>query len=217
MKFIKSHKKILIGVSISLILLLTIGITLYKYPLPVLVQNIKVAFLRSNFFEKSTATASLDGHFLNLKFNVLPKDQEIALRFLSTANLSPELLKGFSVELDDSSIDKISTILPAESSVIVSPKVITVLGKVKKDLKSAESAKVQNFATNSGKLKYTKISDSTFTLHLENPAALLVEATTSGKITLSKKIDSLMISLQKVSTIELEVNGKSVSGEIVLK
>lgn len=217
MRFIKTNKKILIGVSVSLLLLLIVGITLYKFPLPTLVQNIKVAFLRSSFFEKSTVSASLDGNFLNIKFNVLPKDREVALRFLSTANLSPELLKGFSVELDDDSINKLSTILPSESSIIISPNTITFFGKNKKGLKSAESAKVQSFATNSGKLRYSKFGDSTFTLQLKDPAVLLHEATSSGKIILSEKISPLMISLQKVSTIYLEVNGRDISGEIVLK
>lgn len=219
MKSLKLDKKIIwlvIGV-VGLFIFLTLSLFIYQYPLPRLFSDIQMVFLKSDLFEKSTVKVSLDENYLSIKFNILDKDKKTVAEFLSNSDLSPDVLSGVSIEIDQNSTEKIRSFLPIEASVLIRDKKLLVFSKNQRSLKSSELGREIKYATNDAEVSYKKISSTQFRLHFENPKVLLTESTMSGKLHLSKKAETLSKFLQNVSIMNLEINGKNVSGEIILK
>lgn len=174
-------------------------------------------YQRNVFTEKSTVKVWTEEKALKLEFNITREDKQKMQSFNKNLNIDDDYLKGVSLELDDESIQRLKEFLPLNIALTIEPNKVTFGSSILPTFASSLIKETKEFATGEGKLKFTKSTDTEFQLILENPKPLLQYATESGKVMMSDKLHLLFPILDRVGTIEMLVNGKSVSGEIRLK
>lgn len=168
------------------------------------------------FTEKSSAKLWTENNSLKLSFALTKEDQSKMKQFNNNLGVGDDYLEGISLELDPESIQKLSEFLPVNIVLTIEPKKVTFGSSILPTFASSLIKETKEFSTGEGKLKFIKSSDSEFQLVLENPDPLVQYATASGQIVLSDKLRLLFPIMDRVGTIEMLVNGKSISGSIGL-
>lgn len=208
-------KKKLILIVISLLLIFSsIGLIIYKSPQ---VKSLIANFSSQKMHKKSIAELSLDSGKLSIKFNIDQDDLILANNLSSNLGIDNKWQQGLSFELDDSTASKLKPLLPAKLNIKFFANKLLLSTSGLPNLKTALSKKEFNFATGAAYLKVTYASETNYSLQINDPIPLVNFATVSGKLTLSKKTEGLFPILKRIAKIEFEVNGKSVSGVILLK
>lgn len=169
------------------------------------------------FREKSTARVWAEGSQLRVQFKVVPEDKVAMAEFNQKLGVDDDYLDGISFELDQESIVRLSNLLPLDLTLSVTGGSLKFDNGVLPGFTSSLITDTIEIATGSGKLNLKRHSASEFTLDVEDPAPLLHHAVTSGQLVLSDKLAQMFPILERVSTIELRVNGKSVNGSFNLK
>lgn len=180
----------------------------------VLAQQI---YQRNIFAEKSSIKLWTENTALKLEFSLTKEDKQKMQVFNKNLGIGNDYLQGISLELDPESIQKLSEFLPVNVALTIEPKRISFASSILPTFASSLIKENKEFATEGGKLKFSKSSDSEFQLVMEDPRPLLKYATESGQIMMSDKLHLLFPILDRVGTIEMLVNGKSVSGSIEIK
>lgn len=206
--------KILISISGAfIILLIFILFQLFRIDLT---QGFKKGFLQ----DKSSAKISLKEERLDFRFDLTKNEREDAKSFIQSLGGDQSLLDGFSIKLDQITLEKIAPDLPIEIKVDFSPKQVKFSNGIASTLTNAlpiKSKKSFTLATDSGDLLFNEFDKNSFNLRVYDPKPILEYATRSSKLTLSKKLDYLFPILQKIGRIEIRASGRKLSGEIELK
>lgn len=169
------------------------------------------------FAEKSTARVFTESGKVNIQFKIVKSDRNALTQFNQKLGVGEEYLKGISLDLDDVTIKKLADFLPLDLTLLVTPDKVDVKSGIVPGFASSLITETKEFSTGSGKLKMSQFSSSEFKLEIADPEPLLKYATESGQFVLSDKLIPLFPILARVGTIEMSVNGKSVSGNIKVK
>lgn len=167
--------------------------------------------------ERSSADVFIEGNHLNFKFKIVKKETQNFGQFAQNLGVNVSVFENLSIELDKDSLEKISPILPVTLFLEFEPKSVKFSDKSLSPLKSAISKSEFEFATGSGKLVLNAKSAQDFYMKLTDPKPLLEYATASGQINLANKTYAMFPILEKIARMELRVNGRYVSGEVILK
>ncbi len=167
--------------------------------------------------EKSQARVYLADGSLKVNFQISTVDQSAVKAFNQKLGVSDEYLQGVAIKIDSESQQKLQSFLPVNLTLEIEDDRIIFQNGIIAGFASSLVTKTMEYATGSSKLKISHYSPTEFLLDITDPEPLLQEATASGKFVLSDKLLPLYPILERVSTIEMSVNGKSVSGEVKLK
>ena len=126
-------------------------------------------------------------------------------------------MKTLSFGIDENMKNALSQNLPVDLKLTVLEKSLSFNSNLVSGLQNPLGKSDFEFATGSSKLNLQYSDSSKYQLKIEDPFDLLNYATASGKLTASSKLEGLFKSLPKVATIEVNVNGKSISGKIGLR
>lgn len=206
--------KILLSISVVFIILL-IFILFQLFSL-----DLSGVFKKGFLQDKSIAQISLNDQGLYFKFDLTSKEREEAESFIQNLGGDESLLDGFSIKLDQATLEKLAPNLPIEVNVDFSPKQVKFSNNVTSSLTNAlpiSPEKSFTLATGSGSLLFNEFDKNSFNLKVYDPKPILEYATASSKLTLSKKLDYLFPILQKIGRIEIRASERRLSGEIELK
>ncbi len=137
--------------------------------------------------------------------------------FNQKIGLKDEYLDGIAVKLDAVTAQKLQDFLPLHLVLQIDSDSIRFQSGLVTGFASSLVSETKEFATESGKLKYVQYSPTEFQLKITEPYPLIKYATSSGQFVLSDKLLQVYPILERVGTIEMSVNGKSLSGEVKLK
>lgn len=174
-------------------------------------------FLGQAVFEKSSASLSILDKKLSIKFNITNSDREIADSFAQNLGVDPTFYNGILIEVDPSTLERISGNLPSLLTVDFNPDRLTFSSPKKIKLSSSQVQNEYNFATGSSQINLKVLSDRDFELKISDPKFLVDYATHSSKLVLSQKLEPLFPIISKIGKITVKVNGKNIDGEIQLK
>jgi hypothetical protein len=169
------------------------------------------------FAEKSSARVFTESTKVNIQFKIVKNDKSALSQFNQKLGVGEEYLKGIVLDLDDVTIKKLEDYLPLDLTLEVTPDRVNFKSGIVPGFVSSLVTETKEFSTGSGKLKMSQFSSSEFKLEITEPEPLLKYATESGQFVLSDKLLPLFSILARVGTIELLVNGQSVSGGINVK
>ncbi len=169
------------------------------------------------FAEKSTARVFIENNKLNIEFKVASKDKVALSQINQKLGSEDAYLEGVSIGLDETSIKKLANFLPLELDLQITPDRVEFRSGIVPGFASSLITETKEFSTGSATLKMSQYSASEIKLNITDPEPLLRYATESGKFVLSDKLLPLFPILARVGTIEMSVNGKSVSGEVAFK
>lgn len=204
----------LIILSISIFIKFAVGTDTFS-------QNVRSMFLGSfqkNPFKKtSELKVSLVDKKLNLTFEILEEDKSAFNAFVNNWFGVNEEIKTLSFGIDDNIAQALKPSLPTNLSLKITDKSLSVNSAIIPGLQNALIKSDFELATGSSRLELEYSDPSKYQLKIEDPMDLANYATESGKLTASKKLEGLFKSLPKVATMDLSVNGKNISGSIVLK
>lgn len=167
--------------------------------------------------EKSTARVFSESGDLKIQFKIVSADEKNLQIFNQKLGVSRDYIDGISLDLDAASMKKIEQFLPIDLNLVITPESISYKSGIVPGFASSLVTETKEFATDSAKLKLSQYSAAEFKLEIVDPEPLIKYATTSGQFVLSDKLLPLYPILARVGTIEMSVNGKSLSGEVKLK
>jgi hypothetical protein len=202
---------------IPVILALLICAVLISLNFSLVKANVENLLLEKGILKKSTVYMYIDNHNLKIKFNITPQDVVSANSFAQALTGTNTWLSGMALALDESTLTKLSPLLPLVLNLSFSGNSLSFSSNQKSVLDSALPENHYQFATGSANLSLDGNSVSNFNLKIDNPSPLLLYATSSGKLVLSSKLDGLFPILQSLSTINIKAKGQNVRGEIILK
>lgn len=165
---------------------------------------------------KSLAEIFIENDKLNIKFSLESSEKADAQKFADNLGTKAHWLGGISLDLDQNSLNKIAKNLPSKVKIDFEGKKVSFRSSSLPNLANPLSVSSYTFSTGSGQLIFNGIDENNYYFSIYNPKPLLVEATSSSKITLSTKLNDLFPILSKISKIEMRVFGKNISGEITL-
>lgn len=172
---------------------------------------------RNPFRRQSQVKASLIDSKINLSFDLAEEDKPKFASFVQNWFGIDEEIKTLSFGIDDNLATMINQNLPVNLNLKVSDKSLEFNSQMVAGLQNAMVKNDIEFATGSSKLNAQVTDSSKYQFKIDDPADLANYATASGMLITSSKIEGLFKTLPKVATIELNVNGKNISGKIVLK
>lgn len=175
------------------------------------------SFSKNPFAGQSRLNISLTDLKVNLDFNLTEEDKPKFQEFIGNWFGVTEEVKNVSLGVDKGLKAFLLPNLPAELALKISEKSLEFVGQNSPGLQNALINTDLEFATGSAKLSLKYLDATRFQLAIENPDDLVYYATSSGMITASDKVEGLFKSLPRVATIEVNVNGKNISGKVVLK
>ncbi len=155
---------------------------------------------------------------LNIEFKIEEKDRQAFNEFSKNLGVDPEAFNKLSLDINPESRQRLENLLPWDLRLNIGPKSLKFSNnEVMNPLKSGLVKSEYNFATGSARLNYKSLGGNDFVLDLNEPEDLVKYATESGQLHLSSKLDGLFPIMEKVSRINLRVEGKQVNGEIDLR
>ncbi len=167
--------------------------------------------------EKSQAELFMEDGLLKVNFQISPDDQPAIKIFNQKLRVSEDYLQGIALKIDRDSEQKLQSYLPLNLILDIETDRITFQSGLVPGFVSSFVTETKEIATGSSKLKLSQYSPTEFALEIRDPEPLLQYATASGQFVLSDKLSPVYPILERISTIEMSVNGKSLSGEVRLK
>lgn len=204
----------LILLSVGIFIKFSLGFKTFDQDLAGLFLN---SFSKNPFSKQSRLNVSLIDLKLNLIFSLTEEDKPKFQAFIRNWFGESEEVKNVSLGLDKNLKAFLSPNLPVDLNLKISEKSLEFTGQNTPGLQNALIKTDVEFATGEGKLSLKYSDSSRYQLVVENPEDLVSYATGSGIITASEKLEGLFKSLSQAATIELNVNGKNISGSIKLK
>lgn len=213
-----SKKWIILG-----LLLVVLGILLFIYVF--LLKNLNRAvdfrflgvFSQNPFKKQSQVHVSLIDSKLNFNFDLTEEDKPKFAQFVYNWFGADQEIKTLGFGVDENTQGIISKSVPIDLKLTIKEKSLDFSNNAALGLQNPFIKSDFNFATGSAKLNAEFADSSRYQVKIDNPSDLANYATSSGVLSTSLKIEGLFQSLSKVSTIELNVNGKNISGSILLK
>lgn len=174
-------------------------------------------FSQNPFKKQSEVKVSIIDSKVHLNFEITEEDKAKFASFIKNWFNTDEEIKSLSFGIDEQMTSALKSNLPVELNLTISDKSLNFNSQLIPGLQNALIKKDIEFASGSGKLNAQFTDSSKYQINLENPADLVDYATSSGVLTASSKLEPLFKTLPKVATIELNVNGRNISGKIVLR
>lgn len=220
MKKLVSAINLPLFVSGSIVIFALGALALFLVLNPVLAQSISDYVTRpfqSVVTQSSSVEIYSEQNTLRFKFNIQDKDKGSFMQISEKLEVGNAWQEGLGFGLEDSSMKQIEGYLPLKADVAVEGNVITLSGSVISFLPSAIVEDTVTFATDGATLRYAS-GYTNASVFMNQPVPLITYATASGKLNLSRKIESELFSIaSKIDTIDLNLKGKSLEGKIVLK
>lgn len=215
------NKRIYAAAFFLIVFFLLVGFLLL-FKRPFISHNI---FLNGFLFDQaltdqSTAEISIEGNMLKINFDIKEADKAQLLNFSQKLGITDDYLHGFAIELDQKSLDYLRPSTPAQVSIFFKENSLVFKSKTgtSSNLQSSLPKEDFNFATGSSSINLKVSGGQSYSLKVLDPKPLIDLASSSGRIFYSKKITSFILPiLERIATISLEVNLKSINGEITLK
>ncbi len=177
-----------------------------------------IYFHPQELLSRSYADLTLSDNQLSVKLTITSPDQAMFNQFMSNlgANSAPT---DFSLNLGDQTSQQLKNYLPTSVRVylVVTSKSLAFQSQQSSGLESSLPIQSYHYATNSAEMDLQTDGSGQTHLDILDPSTLIESATSSGQLYLSNQLAPLFPSLQKVSTIEIEINGGSLKGSINLK
>lgn len=177
----------------------------------------ELEIFEGTILEVSTATVSKNEGELRIDFDIASKDKQNADIFLARLGASSTVLEGMSLEMGEGVLRRFDKILPLRLKLNFEGKDLVFRNGNISELFSGLSDEFFEYGTGSAKLKFKGQDERNFKLDIDNPKDVLVYATSSGALKLSKKISPVFPILENIDRIKIEMNGKSVMGRIELR
>lgn len=174
-------------------------------------------FLTDQFLKKSTAQVFIDQGKLYLQFTITPSDQAAVAQFTNNVGWSDHWLQGISLTVDQATLDRLATSLPAELRLQFTDRSLSFRSSNLSLVRPLIGQQSLRIASGSSELEFTARSDSDYYLRVVDPQPLLAQATSSGVVSLSQKVEPLFLSLKKIAEVIVRVDGKYIEGEVILK
>lgn len=205
---------VLIFLSVGIFIKFSLGFTSFGRDFKGLFLN---SFSQNPFTKQSELNVSIVNSKLNLNFQLLEEDKPKFAIFVKNWFGDAEDIKTVSLGIDESLAALLAPNLPLDLQLKIFDKSLEFKNQGLPGLQNALVKTDFELATGSGKLSVKYTDPSRYKLEINNPEDLAFYATSSGILTASDKIEGLFKSLPQVATIELNVNGKNISGSIKLK
>lgn len=205
---------VLIFLAVGVFLLVSLGPDFFK-------GDLKAQFLgtfsQNPFRKQSEVKVSLVDSKINLSFDLIEEDKAKFRQFVKNWFELDEEINSLSFGIEENTKAMLSQNLPVDLKLAITEKSLSFNSNMVSGLQNALVNSDIKFATSSSKLDVQYTDSSKYHVRIEDPADLANYATTSGKLITSSKIEGLFKSLPKIATIELNVDGKNISGSIKLK
>ncbi len=176
-----------------------------------------VVFFQRAVYPSSQMRVSSDSQALKISFDILESDRSRFENFANQLGASELFTQPISLNLDEDSLRKIAGVLPIVINLTIENNKLKLASNPKIILYSALSGQSLSYASYSASLNLNFHSEHDFKLNLKDPAVILREATRSGELKLSHKLDQLFPILTRIDTIELTVLDHTLDGEVNLK
>lgn len=203
--------KVKFKVNFKLFIPITAGIIIFL--ILILFSN---KFLLSQTIHKSTANFSVQGSKLVIDFDIADIDQDSAIKLSKTLGVNTNWTGGIELELDKQSLEWIEDKNPEKVYLDFSDDSISFNSSPVYALNNVLPEERINFSTGSARLNLVRKRNGDFNLKLKDPQDLIFYATSSGKLTISEKMQILFPILNKIDTIDITLQEKSVKGRISL-
>lgn len=185
------------------------------FPLIVLVLVISLSafyLVKSDkLFKASTVEATLNGNKLQVNFDLTEKDLKEAENLSRDLGVTSDWTKGISIDLENADI---SAFFPIKAKIAFEGDRVMLRSKdtlIKPVLREGYS-----LSTGSAKFDF-KTDGKGFNLEAQEIATQVRQATISGQLKISKRLEALFPLLERVGRIELRVNSNTAKGEIRFK
>ena len=180
-------------------------------------SNIQDWLEKRGVLESSTADVFIEDGYLRFTFKIDNNDKLKVIEFNRRLGVGGDYLDGVSIKLDPDSLNRLQPMLPVHVKLDFDDSKVSFSSQASNLLSPGFSGQNYNIATGSGKLGFQAKDAQNFELQIQDPEPVLQYATGSGQLHLSTKLNPLFPILEKVSSINLTVNGKNVQGEMRLK
>ena len=205
------------SIAILIVGVIALFVVLNPVQAQVFVDLIKKPFNAVDLVTANKVEIYRDQNTLRMKFQIEEKDKQSFIMLSEKLGVTTKWQEGISFNLDEESMNQIEPYLPLTTDVSIEGNIVTLTGNAFNFMPSGGVGDEVYFATEGATLKFAR-GTTQADLYLTQPEHLISYATASGKVNLSRKIESELFSLaSKVDTIDIEIKGKSVEGKIVLK
>ncbi|MBI4039844.1 hypothetical protein HY389_00630 [Candidatus Daviesbacteria bacterium] len=197
----------------------------WKIYLPIILATIVVvvavvffAFLKNRLFPSSTARIYLEGQILKVNFKIVSQDLPKIEQFSQNLGISSSWTQGITVTLDEASIAKLQPYLPQEVNLSVGERKLLLQNtNPPTTLVSSLPKQNQEIATGGGRLKLNAFASQGYEIEISSPSGLLNEATRTGSLKLSKKLDDWLGLVDKIANIKVRMSQNFLSVDLNLR
>lgn len=173
--------------------------------------------LKSSVLEKSTADIMIDDTKVRMEFSIARGDIDVLNRFNKKLGVSDKWLDGLSFNIDKETAQRLSSSLPTMVVLKFDDKGLTFSNETIGLIAPSFNKKNFAYATGSATLTLLSNNDTDYNLKVEDPGVLVRESTPSGTFYLSNRLSNFVPLLDKISTFDIKVSGKNISGYLQLK
>lgn len=182
----------------------------------ILTLSAAAIMLISYINENSSSTEIvIEGEKIRFNFRINEEDLKNAIVFSQNLGVSDSWTKGGYLEVDRGTQANLSSFLPLQISMKITPRRLSFKSHVKL-LKSVLPADNIEFSTQSGKLSWSK-NNKGFFFELNKPAGIIKFATESGQVQISPKLYHLFPMFENIDKIELSIEKNNINGGMELR
>lgn len=162
---------------------------------------------------QSEANITLEGQDLDLTFNILPQDQQMANEFSQSLGVDNSWEQGIKVVISSQAEDFIKNYLPLKVNLNFTAKRLQFSSEP-----NNASLTEPNLipATSSAGVKLGELTDSGYQVEIDDPSLVFNQAAERGQIRISPKAAAIWQLLAKLAKITVKLRPHSLIGEIDL-
>lgn len=172
----------------------------------------------NNWIGVSSVKIHLSGQKIVAQFQIAPRDRENMEQFVRNLGVDDNFVQGVAVSVDGQTAEALAKFLPIEANLKISSRKIEFSSYRQQNIIwPLLGTEVFQSASPSGGLKVENLGGEHFRIEAENPAQVLQEAASSGRLRFSDRLSGDFFQLaSKFARIELNIDGRFLKGELVL-
>lgn len=214
------RRKIVIGLSLLLIFLLLACLVIWQrgrlLQAKAFIASVNLAPRSSVMIDMAESDSTRSGRLV-FHFKIIDQDKPKIEMLNRRLGISGQWTDGVSLALNNESLVQIAPLLPIEADVRFEDNQILFSKVGLSSLNSALPDEQFEFASGSGVLRLKSQNVQNFNLTIVDPGVVLKAASDSGKLYVSRQLSGAEPLLSQVKEIDLEVNGDSLLGKVVIK